>query len=291
VRQSLALSGGLAAAAATWWWARRTFRAVRAPGVLRVTTVAVGAHRIRALAGGASGRGAVPVVLVHGWGVAGSYLVPTAARLAASHPVRVPDLPGHGESSKPRDALDVRGLADALIGWLDAAGLGGAVLLGNSLGCQTITDVALRRPDLVRGLVLVGPTVDPRARSVPRLAARLLACAVFDSKSLAFVLARDFARMGLRRLRAELYHMLDDRIERRLPRVRVPVLVVRGERDAIAPPRWVGEMARLLGGRGRLITIRGAAHAPSYSHPDELARGVRAFLSELDAAGPGSQVP
>jgi 2-hydroxy-6-oxonona-2,4-dienedioate hydrolase len=281
-RGRIPLAVGLAGVA-TAWWGWRALRSARAPGVLRRRTTTVGRHRIHALGSALPPPGATPVVLVHGWGVAGGYLVPTAARLAATHPVWVPDLPGHGSSSKPRDALDVRGLADVLIGWMDAVGLRGAVLAGNSLGCQTITELALRRPDLVQGIVLVGPTVDPRARSVPRLAMRLVASGLFEPKSLAFVLAWDYARMGVRRLRGELRRMLDDRIEERLARLRVPALVVRGEHDAIAPARWAAEVVRLLGGPARVLTLAGAAHAPTYSDPDVVARHVRTFVLEIGA--------
>jgi pimeloyl-ACP methyl ester carboxylesterase len=66
----------------------------------------------RVSAGGAPG--AVPVVCVHGLGVSGRYLMPTARELAADHPTFVPDLPGYGRSAKPPRPLDVPGLAAAL---------------------------------------------------------------------------------------------------------------------------------------------------------------------------------
>ena len=43
-----------------------------------------------------SRRMSAPVVLVHGWGVSGSYFIPLAERLAGSFDVYLPDLPGHG---------------------------------------------------------------------------------------------------------------------------------------------------------------------------------------------------
>src|SRR5207247_9606363 len=51
------------------------------------------------------------VVLVHGIGVSGRYLVPTAVRLATTCRVYVPDLPGFGLSTKPSAILDVPALA------------------------------------------------------------------------------------------------------------------------------------------------------------------------------------
>lgn len=76
-----------------------------------------------------------PVVLVHGLVISSLYMVPTARRLAPFYRVFAPDLPGFGKSGKPARVLSVPELADALVAWLDAAGLGRAAFVGNSLGC------------------------------------------------------------------------------------------------------------------------------------------------------------
>src|SRR5215210_849282 len=44
--------------------------------------------------------GALPLVLVHGIGVASRFMVPVAELLAPYHRVYAPDLPGFGESGK-----------------------------------------------------------------------------------------------------------------------------------------------------------------------------------------------
>jgi pimeloyl-ACP methyl ester carboxylesterase len=45
--------------------------------------------------------GSCEIVLVHGLGLSGRYMLPLAARLAADHQVFLPDLPGFGDSSHP----------------------------------------------------------------------------------------------------------------------------------------------------------------------------------------------
>src|SRR5947208_3308850 len=60
------------------------------------------------------------IVLVHGIGVSGRYLMPTATRLAQIFRVYVPDLPGFGLSTKPPEILDVpvlvvRGTRDPIV--------------------------------------------------------------------------------------------------------------------------------------------------------------------------------
>jgi 2-hydroxy-6-oxonona-2,4-dienedioate hydrolase len=219
-------------------------------------------------------RGAAPLVLVHGLGVSSRYLVPVAERLAARRRVLLPDLPGFGRSQPSPGVLDVPGLGAALAGWLDEVGVQRTPLLANSLGCQVVVELAVAEPDRVDALVLVGPTVDPAARSLVRQAARLLATAPFEQPALDLLVLREYGTRPLRTLRTA-RAMLRDRIEEKLPLLRCPVLVVRGARDAVVSQRWAEEVARLA--RGELVVLPGG-HALNYSSPDALAAAVTPFL-------------
>ena len=121
-------------------------------------------------------QGSPDVVLVHGLGVSGRYLVPTARLLASHGKVFVPDLPGFGRSDPPGHVLGVPELTDALLAWMDAAALTRPCLLGNSLGCQVILEAAARHPERVDRLVLLGPTMDRSVRSVAAQVFRLALC-------------------------------------------------------------------------------------------------------------------
>jgi pimeloyl-ACP methyl ester carboxylesterase len=217
------------------------------------------------------------VVLVHGLGVSSRYLAPTGRLLADEFPVYAPDLPGFGKSERPRHTLRIGELAEALVAWMDAAGLESASLLGNSLGSQIIVEAALRHPRRVSRLVLVGPTMDPHARTAVRQVLRLLRDVPYERLSLAAVVAWDYLTCGPLRLWRTLRDALQDPIEDKLPRVSQPTLVVRGGRDPIVPQRW-GETVAGLFPNGRLMVIPEGAHAVNYSTPQALADGVREFL-------------
>jgi 2-hydroxy-6-oxonona-2,4-dienedioate hydrolase len=114
------------------------------------------------------------VILVHGLIVSGRYMVPTLKQLTRHYRVYAPDLPGFGKSESPPAVLGIPGLSGALSAWMDAVGLKGATLIGNSMGCQVIAHLAARRPELVEQIVLQAPTMDPHGRSVRRHVARFL---------------------------------------------------------------------------------------------------------------------
>jgi pimeloyl-ACP methyl ester carboxylesterase len=242
---------------------------------LRSVWTRVGALQVHARVGGGAA-GAKPVVLVHGLGVSSRYMMPIAAELADEFTVYAVDLPGHGPSDRPPRTLDVPALAAALEQWMDAAGLARASLLGNSMGCQIAAEFAVRHPERVERLVLVGPTVDPHARSAMRQFARLLASTLAERPSIVAVAVLDYARMGPAYF-CELRHMLEHRIEEVLPRITAPALIVRGSRDHVAPRAWAEQVARLIPA-ARLAIVEGGGHALNYSEPLELARIARPFL-------------
>jgi 2-hydroxy-6-oxonona-2,4-dienedioate hydrolase len=220
----------------------------------------------------------LPVVLVHGIGVASRFMVPIGRLLAPYQQVYAPDLPGFGKSGKPAHTLHLIELTDALAGWTRAISLESAAFLGNSFGCQIVADLALRYPELVERVVLQGPTIDPRARQAWRQIARLLRSSHHEPLSHGLISAHEYPRCGFRRLAQTFRYALEDRIEEKLPHVQVPALVVRGSKDPIVPQRWAEEVARLLP-MDRLVVVPGAPHTLVYDVPLELVRAVRPFLS------------
>lgn len=222
--------------------------------------------------------GVPTVVLVHGLAVSSGYMVPTALRLAPHYHVCAPDLPGFGKSAKPAHILSVPELADALANWMEVMQLPPVVLLGNSLGCQIIVDFALRYPERITHAVLVGPTMDQRARTVHQQAFRLALNMFREPFPFLFVAGREYLAAGPRRTVRTLKLAFADRMEEHLPFVRVPTLLVRGARDPIVPQDWVEDVSRLLP-QSELVIVPGAAHAVNYNSPDTLATIVRSFLS------------
>lgn len=226
---------------------------------------------------------ALPLVLVHGYVISSRYMYPTLRRVARAADCWAPDLPGHGRSDTPARPLDVPGYADALVAWMDAAGIARALLVGNSLGCQIVAHAAARYPERVAGLVLVGPTVDARARSIRAQAWRLLRDAFHERISLWLLELLDVLRVGPRRMLAMARATIADRIEAVLPRVAqlgASVLVVRGEVDPLVPQAWAEQVARLAGAPAPVV-VPGAAHGVNYDAPEALAEVLLSFARTL----------
>lgn len=257
-------------------------------GTLRRRWVAVDGVRIH-LREGVPAQGTLDrptIVLVHGFVISSRYMRPLA-RVLTRHGWRVlaPDLPGFGRSEHAGGVPDMAGLAAWLGRILDAAGVTGpAHVLGNSMGCQVAVRLAIQEPERARSLLLVGPTFDPSA-GLGRHLLRLLAVMPRERLRLWAEHIPDYLHAGPRRILATLEHARAHDIERDLPGVPHPLLVVRGSDDAIAPPAWTRAVASLAP-CGRAVTLPGAAHAPNYSDAEALARLVEPFL---EANSPGAQ--
>jgi 2-hydroxy-6-oxonona-2,4-dienedioate hydrolase len=250
---------------------------------------AAGAHwmrvdgqRFHARHAGPEAAAAPPVVCVHGVGVSSRYMVATMAELASAVEVYAIDLPGFGLTDKPPEVLDVVGLADALAAWIRALGLERPAFLANSVGCQIVVDCAVRYPDCLSRMVLVGPTIDPAARTAPRQVLRWLGNLPGERPGQLPLMVADYADAGVGRALRTFSHALADRIEDKLPLVQAPTLVVRGACDRIVPQAWAEEVTRLLP-RGRLAVIPGP-HTLNFAAPGALAELVRPFLVEAEPA-------
>ena len=221
----------------------------------------------------------MPLVHVHGFAISGEYLMPTARALATRWVNLVPDLPGYGLSERRDHVLDIPALAGTLLAVLDALHIDRGVLIGNSMGCPINLEVAHQAPERVHGLVLVSPAGGAHNQPLWRALGQLATDAFRESPRMIPVALPDYARFGpLNGLR--LFHELTlfPSLER-LVHTPVPTLAVLGGRDPLMPsPSRVREVARLAPAHLSVALVEDAAHAVNFSHPDELAGVIGAWL-------------
>jgi len=196
------------------------------------------------------GEGA-PVVLVHGFGVSGAYMLPLARALAASFSAFVPDLPGQGKSTQLLGEVSISQLAVALGAWVEAEGLTRPLFVANSMGCQVVTELAARRPSQVGPMVLIGPTVDPARRAARHQLVSALRASAREPFALMALAARDDLSAGIRVLLSTSRAVLE----------------------------WAERVATLLP-RGRLRIVAGEPHAVHYTRPELIAGLVGELVIE-----------
>ena len=222
-------------------------------------------------------------VLVHGLGVSGRYMVPLLRLLGREAIAWAPDLPGFGRSPGTHAVLDINQLAHVLGSWMDQRGISRAILVGHSMGCQVVTQLAVARPQSVAALVLIAPTMDRGVRGKWFQIARWLVNASREPLAMVWLAIRDYLRAGFRRTWRTFALARRARTARLYSQVRCPALVMRGGRDLIVSQRWAAHVAAAMPG-GQLIVLPAGAHAVQYARPLEAARAVQKFVTEAGAA-------
>jgi pimeloyl-ACP methyl ester carboxylesterase len=223
-----------------------------------------------------------PVMMhVHGFGLSGRYLLPTAEALADEFHTLVPDLPGFGRSGNAIEPLTVPELAHAAAAFLDAQRIEKVTLVGNSMGCPVICEFAYSYPDRLERAILVSPAGGINNQPLPRAMRQLSHDGLREPIRLLRVAVPDYLRFGVpstfRMFRALMqFPSLD-----RLLALDVPTLVVAGTRDPLMPgPARIQEVAERVEHRVVFVAIDGAAHAINFSHPGELANVIRLFMTD-----------
>lgn len=223
------------------------------------------------------GAGEHPIVLLHGIGMGRSVFADLVQHLTGR--VIGIDLPGFGEAPEPARTLTMERHADLVAALLRDREVSDAVILGHSMGSQIAAEVAARHPDVVSALVLAGPTVNDASRTIREQAGYLLFDLLRERPIVWWRGAREYVRGGphlLRKMRATVVHDA----ERAYARVRKPVLVLRGQRDPLAPMSWCREIVDAIPG-ARFEEIPDHGHGTLISDSGAAAEIITAFVRGL----------
>jgi len=255
----------------------------------------------------AEGRGDETVLFVHGLLASSATWKDVLVPASAGRPAIAVDLPGFGHSDRPWPFdYTVRGMADALLRFLDVRGIGRVALVGNSLGGSASMLIAAEHPERVAALVLVAPAT---SRSAIPWTARVLRAPIVGEIVLALA-NRPVVALGLRHnlfalgarvteaaiedawfpltipgtRRAALAMVRTDprRFAGLEARIRVPTLLVWGAEDRLLRAHEAERIASEIA-HSRVAILPGAGHLPQREVPGAFSEAVARFLSEAKA--------
>lgn len=216
-----------------------------------------------------------------------------------------PDWPAHGESPPGEGAASAMRFADVAEELTERLAPGGAVVLGNSVGGFAAARLAIRRPELVRGLVLVdsggflGRGLQVRASCALMARPRFLraiypwfANRYMRPDSAADRRVRDVGIATTRKdpgLRAvsELWGSFaspEHDLRAEATSISAPTLVVWGKRDPVIPLKVGRQIAAAI--PNAQLEIVDTGHAPQVSDPEGFAARLVPFAEAAFADGP-----
>ncbi len=258
------------------------------------------------------------LVLLHGQPGSAADWHQVAGRLPAQFHAVAADRPGYGSSQLPAGGFAAN--ARAVIDDLDVRGVKRAVLVGHSYGGGVALSAASLAPDRVAAVILlasVGPGCANIWDKVLAAPATGPLCALVAWKLTPWIARARLALTGSRNGRpprpdehvnwqiwgqkdrargalwrtflAEQRALLGelDQLERALPSVETPVLVLADPRDSLVPVDTARRLVRSLPD-ARLQLIEGAGHHLPRRAPGAVAEAIVAFLIAADAEQPAA---
>ncbi len=220
--------------------------------------------------------------------------VPFLDKLADHRTVIVPSLPGF-PGSLGHTVLDTHlDWVMAVHQLLRAADLVGADLVGSSVGGAFAAEIAAIWPDSVRKLALIAPfglfdekepVTDPWGQRPEQVAGLL--CVHPErwesfkdpppgANSPEWVIEQTRANEAAARA---LWPLGNTRLEKRLPLITAPTLLLWGAQDRIMPRSYAGRIASAIKGASKIAVIEGAGHLAELDEPDAVAAAILDWMA------------
>jgi pimeloyl-ACP methyl ester carboxylesterase len=220
--------------------------------------------------------------------------VPFLDRLAETREVIVPSLPGFPGGDRGHSVLDTH------LDWvlaardlIDMAGLAGADLAGSSVGASLAAEVAAIWPEKVKRLALIAPfglfdekdpMTDPWAQKADEVPALMTAQPETYRKLKEMPAGANSIEWPIEQTRAAeaaariFWPLGNTRLERRLPLIAAPTLILWGEQDRLMPRSYAATLASAIKATTETRIIPGAGHLAELDKPDEVAAAILAFM-------------
>ncbi|HMO07706.1 MAG TPA: 3-oxoadipate enol-lactonase [Paracoccaceae bacterium] len=233
------------------------------------------------------------VVFLHGLGLDGTLFDTVLPHMPSGLRLVRPDLRGHGASDVPPAPYAMGAMIRDVERVMDHLALKDAVVVGVSLGGLIAQGLAVKRLDLVRGVVLsnTAPRIATPAIWADRIAeVRAGGLASVAQAALERWFAKGFRASQPARDLIARYVLADPEgwcgaaaaiagadFRKVTPGLRLPCLAIAGAHDGSTPPDLMREMASAIPG-SRFTLLREAGHLPMVDAPAEWAAEVAGFL-------------
>ncbi len=238
-----------------------------------------------------------PIILLHGYSDSWFSFSRVLTPLASEARVYALDMRGHGESDKPAAGYHMRDLAADVVAFMDAKGITRATVIGHSMGGFVAQQVALAAPKRVSHLVLVGSGTKPRnivgfdelqraVESLPDPAPESFA-REFQVSTVHTPVGDEFMDRAVAeslRLPTRVWRALAAGMKATEPADAlywsgIPVLVLRGEKDAYISAAEADALVAMVGSARRKTYVN-TGHALHWEQPAAFAKDVIAFRRE-----------
>jgi pimeloyl-ACP methyl ester carboxylesterase len=241
-----------------------------------------------------------PVILLHGWLGSWGLWQPTMEALGRQYRCYAIDFWGFGDSGKKRDSYRVSDFVELVPQFMNALGIQSAPIVGHSMGGTTALGTAIRHPDYVRRVCVIGspiagsslslllqlagvPWIGSLVRNTPGVllfGLKLYAPLVTrNPKTWYPMLERDVSKTTVASFFSSIGSLRRTDLRSQLPAVKMPVTGIYGQRDVIVHPKQYVPLQRGVP-QAQVAIMPRSGHFPMLDEPDQYLTHIKTFLSQ-----------
>ncbi|MDX1436064.1 MAG: alpha/beta hydrolase [Anaerolineales bacterium] len=242
------------------------------------------------------GRGR-PVILLHGWLGSWGLWQDTMEYLGQSYRTYALDFWGFGESDFKQESFMVDDFVSMVDQFMETLGIARAPLVGHSMGGTVSLSMAIRYPQRVSQVTVIGSPINgaslapllklagvgPVAYVVHnfmgalKLGLKVYSPLVTRDRSWAEMISRDLSKTSLQSFLQSIASLRKTDLSSELPNVDAPILGMYGKHDVIVHPqewRRLEKYARYP----KILKLEKSGHFPMLDQPNLFMRTVKNFL-------------
>lgn len=238
-----------------------------------------------------------PVVCIHGLGGSSNNWTPVLPAFAGKKVIRI-DLPGSARSPLGAQKLSIDSYVDTVASVLRELQVTNADIVAHSMGTIVAQHLAIRHPELVKSLALLGPLVAPpdaardgmRQRAgiardkgvagVQEIADAIVKGATSDETKAQRPVTIALVRESIMRQSPEGYAQSCEALAgaqaAQIENIKVPTLLITGDQDGVGKPDAVNAMGQRIAG-AKVVVLSGCGHWTTFEKPLETTAALKDF--------------
>jgi pimeloyl-ACP methyl ester carboxylesterase len=244
------------------------------------------------------GRGK-PVILLHGWLGSWGLWQDTMSFLGRYYRTYAMDFWGFGESGKKRETYAVQDFVSLVNQFMEQLGIMHAPLVGHSMGGTVSLSVAIRYPERVSKVVVVGSPIVGSSLAIPlklagyrpiafmlfnmmgtfRFAMKVASPIICRDERFATMMDRDLSRTTVESFLLSIASLRRTDLRPMLDQIKVPAMGIYGDRDVIVHPKQWQPMQKGIP-QAQIERFPTAGHFPMLEEPKDFGERLKAFLDK-----------
>ncbi len=220
------------------------------------------------------------IVLLHGWGQNIKMMEPIGEKLASKFKVTILDLPGHGNSSEPKEALTIYDFCEILKEFLDKLKIDNPIIIGHSFGGR-IAIIYASHYDTEKLILLGAPCVRKKEKLGLKIKTlkqlkKIPVLNKFEEFAKKHIGSRDY-RNANPIMRQILVNTVNEDLSDCARKIKCPTLLIWGEYDNEAPVEDAKILEKLIDDSGLIIYPNGS-HYTYLEFLNPVCKVIKTFI-------------